>query len=118
MACLIYTTRWLLPLGMVVEGKSYWFRLPAKRHTVHSGFDIRQIDQSPRVDIAYGYANVDGTAYQAFAQAGAKAITHAGTGNDWIVAHDLNPQKPRILASVALTKTADSGQLQRIFWEY
>ena len=29
------------PLGMVVEGKSYWFRLPAKRHTMDSEFDIK-----------------------------------------------------------------------------
>jgi glutamin-(asparagin-)ase len=37
---------------------------------------------------------------------------------DWVVAHDLNPQKARILALVALTKTQDSKELQRIFWEY
>ncbi|AYC32635.1 asparaginase [Pseudomonas cavernae] len=150
------------PLGMVVEGKSYWFRLPAKRHTAQSEFDIAKISSLPRVDIAYGYGNVDDTSYKAFAQAGAKAIIHAGTGNgsvasrvvptlqalrkdglqvirsshvnqggfvlrnaeqpddknDWVVAHDLNPQKARILASVALTSTQDSRELQRIFWEY
>ena len=38
--------------------------------------------------------------------------------NDWVVAHDLNPQKARILAMVAMTKTQDSKELQRIFWEY
>jgi len=37
---------------------------------------------------------------------------------DWVVAHDLNPQKARILAAVAMTKTQDSKDLQRIFWEY
>jgi glutamin-(asparagin-)ase len=37
---------------------------------------------------------------------------------DWIVSHDLNPQKARILAAVALTQTQDSKELQRIFWEY
>ncbi|MBI2311726.1 MAG: asparaginase [Betaproteobacteria bacterium] len=37
---------------------------------------------------------------------------------DWIVAHDLNPQKARILAAVALTRTQDSKELQRIYWEY
>ncbi|NHN75804.1 type II asparaginase [Azotobacter chroococcum] len=150
------------PLGMVVEGKSYWFRLPAKRHTLNSEFDIRQIASLPRVDIAYAYGNLDDTAYRAFAGAGARAIVHAGTGNgsvaapvvpalralrkeglqiirasradqggfvlrnaeqpddqyDWLVAHDLNPQKARILAMVALSKTQDSQELQRIFWEY
>ncbi len=50
------------PMGMVVEGKSYWFRLPAKRHTVNSEFDIKQISSLPQVDIAYGYGNVTDTA--------------------------------------------------------
>ena len=150
------------PLGMVVEGKSYWFRLPAKRHTMDSEFDIKTIKSLPDVEIAYGYGNVSDTAVKALAQAGAKAIIHAGTGNgsvsskvvpalqelrkqgvqiirsshvnaggfvlrnaeqpddkyDWVVAHDLNPQKARILAMVALTKTQDSKELQRMFWEY
>lgn len=150
------------PLGMVVEGKSYWFRLPAKRHTMDSEFDIKTIKSLPAVEIAYSYGNVSDTAYKALAQSGAKAIIHAGTGNgsvssrvvpalqalrkdgvqiirsshvnaggfvlrnaeqpddkyDWVVAHDLNPQKARILAMVALTKTNDSKELQRMFWEY
>ncbi|MCF4997384.1 type II asparaginase [Pseudomonas syringae] len=150
------------PLGMVVEGKSYWFRLPAKRHTMDSEFDIKNIKSLPDVEIAYSYGNVSDTAYKALAQSGAKAIIHAGTGNgsvssrvvpalqalrkdgvqiirsshvnaggfvlrnaeqpddkyDWVVAHDLNPQKARILAMVALTKTTDSKELQRMFWEY
>jgi len=37
---------------------------------------------------------------------------------DWVVAHDLNPQKARILASLALTKTNDAKVIQRIFMEY
>ena len=150
------------PLGMVVEGKSYWFRLPAKRHTMDSEFDIKTIKSLPDVEIAYGYGNVSDTAAKALAQAGAKAIIYAGTGNgsvsskvvpalqelrkqgvqiirsshvnaggfvlrnaeqpddkyDWVAAHDLNPQKARILAMVALTKTQDSKELQRMFWEY
>ncbi|HSV47260.1 MAG TPA: type II asparaginase [Ramlibacter sp.] len=37
---------------------------------------------------------------------------------DWVVAHDLKPQKARILAAVALTRTVDAKELQRIFWTY
>lgn len=37
---------------------------------------------------------------------------------DWVVAHDLRPQKARILAMVAMTRTTDTKELQRIFWEY
>jgi glutamin-(asparagin-)ase len=147
---------------MVVEGRNYWFRLPAKRHTVNSEFDIERIETLAPVAIAYGHGNVADTAYRALAASGAQAIIHAGTGNgsvaarvvpalrelraggvhiirsshvnaggfvlrnaeqpddkyDWLVAHDLNPQKARILAAVALTTTQDSKELQRIFWEY
>ncbi len=150
------------PLGMVVEGQTYWFRQPVKRHTVNSEFNIEQLDTLAPVEIAYGYGNVSDAAYKAFAEAGAAAIIHAGTGNgsvarqvvpslrelreqglhiirsaritgggfvlrnaeqpddeyDWVVAHDINPQKARILATVALTRTTDSAELQRIFWEY
>ncbi|HZX31343.1 MAG TPA: type II asparaginase [Rhodocyclaceae bacterium] len=148
-------------LGMVVEGKNYWFRAPVKRHTVNSEFDIDRIDALAPVEIAYGYGNVSDTALRAIGQHGAKAVIHAGTGNgsvadrivpvlkdiratgiqvirssriaggfvlrnaeqpddkyDWVVAHDLNPQKARILAAVALASPQDAKSLQRIFWEY
>lgn len=149
-------------LGMVVEGQTYWFRAPVKRHTVNSEFDIDQIDSLPAVEIAYGYGNASPTAPQALAAAGAKAIVHAGTGNgsvsgavvpalrelrakgvhivrssrvvgggfvirnaeqpddqyDWVAAHDLNPQKARLLTALALTKTNDAKTIQRFFLEY
>ena len=149
------------PLGMIVEGKNYWFRAPVKRHTMNSEFDIDTITALPNVGIAMGYEGVEPTAIEALGKSGVKALIHAGTGNgsvanrivpylqkvradgaivirsarvpdgfvlrnaeqpddkyDWVVAHDLRPQKARILAMVALTKTSDTKELQRIFWEY
>ncbi|MGQ5523347.1 type II asparaginase [Chitinimonas sp. PSY-7] len=148
-------------LGMVVEGKNYWFRAPVKRHTMQSEFDIDKINQLALVEIVYSYGNVPASMYEAAAANGAKAVIHAGTGNgsvadrivptlqklrkeglqivrsarvpagfvlrnaeqpddkyDWVVAHDLNPQKAKILASVALSQPSNSKELQRIFWEY
>ena len=149
------------PLGMVVEGKTYWFRSLAKRHTLNSEFDIDRISALPEVHIVYGSGNMSPALYEGAVKAGAKAIIHAGTGNgsvanymvdslkairasgvhiirssrvgdgfvlrnseqpddkyDWVVAHDLNPQKAKILAAVALTTTNSTAELQRIFWEY
>lgn len=149
------------PLGMVVEGKNYWFRAPVKRHTAQSEFNIDEFEALAPVDIVYSYGNVPRTAVDSVGKSGVKAVIHAGTGNgsvanrvvpalqevrakgvqvirssrvpegfvlrnaeqpddkyDWVVAHDLNPQKARILAAVALTKNLDSKQLQRVFWEY
>ncbi len=148
-------------LGMVVEGRSYWFRAPVKRHTMASEFDIETISSLPEVQIVYGSGNMGTALYEAAGKSGAKAIIHAGTGNgsvadyavepmrklraqgmqvirssrvadgfvlrnseqpddkyDWVVANDLNPQKAKILAAVALTKTSDTKELQRIFWQY
>jgi len=149
------------PLGMVVEGKNYWFRAPVKRHTMNSEFDIDSINALPPVEIAMGYEGVSSIAIDALAKSGVKAIIHGGTGNgsvanrivpnlqkartdgvivirssrvpdgfvirnaeqpddkyDWVAAHDLKPQKARILAAVALTKARDAKDLQRILWEY
>lgn len=149
------------PLGMVVEGKNYWFRAPVKRHTMQSEFNIDTITNLPSVEIVYGYGNVPRTGIDAFVGTGAKAIVHAGTGNgsvadrivpalqearskgvqvirssrvpygfvlrnaeqpddkyDWVVAHDLRPEKARLLTALALTKTSDPKEIQRIFWEY
>ena len=148
-------------LGLVVEGRSYWFRAPVKRHTMNSEFDIDSISTLPDVQIVYGSGNMGTALYEAAAKSGAKAIIHAGTGNgsvadyavetlkkirasgvqiirsarvadglvlrnseqpddkyDWVVANDLNPQKAKILAAVALTRTNDPKELQRIFWQY
>jgi len=149
------------PLGMVVEGKNYWFRAPVKRHTAQSEFDIDTISALAPVEIVYSYGNVPRTQFDAVAKTGIKALIHGGPGNgsvadrivpvlkdmrgqgvqiirssrvpdgfvlrnaeqpddqyDWVVAHDLKPQKARILAAVALTKTSDTKELQRIFWQY
>ena len=149
------------PLGMVVEGKNYWFRAPIKRHTLQSEFNIDSITSLPQVDIVYSYGNVQPTALNALVGAGTKAIIHAGTGNgsvadrmveplrqaqskgvmivrssrvpygfvlrnaeqpddkyDWVVAHDMRPEKARILTMLALTKGASTQELQRMFWEY
>ncbi|EHR72243.1 L-asparaginase type II family protein [Burkholderiales bacterium JOSHI_001] len=149
-------------LGSVVEGKTYWFRAPVKRHTMNSEFDIDRIEAAlPMVAIVYGSGEMGSWAVEAAVKAGAKAIVHAGTGNgsvpdygvpalrkareagvhiirsarvpdgfvlrnseqpddkyDWVVAHDLNPQKAKILAALALTRTGDTKQLQRVFMEY
>ena len=147
-------------LGSVVEGKTYWFRAPVKRHTMNSEFDIERITQLADVQVLYGSGNLNPALYDTAART-ARAVIHAGTGNgsvpdylveklrairaagvqvirssrvadgfvlrnseqpddkyDWVVAHDLSPQKAKILAAVALTRTSDPKELQRIFWQY
>lgn len=49
-------------------------------------------------------------------------VTRNGAVNDdlsnFIVSDTLNPQKSSILLALALTKTLDTAEIQRMFWEY
>ena len=148
-------------LGYVQGNRVAFYRLPARKHTLNSEFDISGVDKLPNVEIAYGFANVSRTAVDAFAASGVDGIVYAGVGDgnpsqlteqaladarakgilivrsarvgngiiarnnevnddqrDFVVSDTLNPQKARILLTVALTETKDTKELQRIFYEY
>jgi L-asparaginase len=148
-------------LGYVEGDRVAFYRLPARKHTLNTEFDLAGIDKLPNVEIAYGYENVSRTAVDAFAANGVDGIVYAGVGDgnpsalteqaladarakgilivrsarvgngiiarnnevnddqrDFVVSDTLNPQKARILLTVALTKTRDTKELQRIFYEY
>src|SRR6202795_4276928 len=148
-------------LGYVQGNRVAFYRLPARKHTLNSEFDISGVEKLPNVEIAYGFANVSRTAVDAFAASGVDGIVYAGVGDgnpsqlteqaladarakgilivrsaragsgivarnnevnddqrDFVVSDTLNPQKARILLTVALTKTKDTKELQRIFYEY
>jgi L-asparaginase len=148
-------------LGYVQGNRVAFYRLPARKHTLNSEFDISGVDKLPNVEIAYGFANVSRTAVDAFAASGVDGIVYAGVGDgnpselteqaladarakgilivrsarvgngiiarnnevnddqrDFVVSDTLNPQKARILLTLALTKTKDTKELQRIFYEY
>jgi glutamin-(asparagin-)ase len=42
------------PLGLIVESKAYFYRLPARSHTLATEFDIDQIQALPKVDVRAG----------------------------------------------------------------
>lgn len=146
-------------LGHADGDRISFYRKPLRRHNPNTEFDIRNIVDLPRVEIAYHYAGSDGIATRAFIQAGAKGIvgaafapgllspeeniamkeavaagvkvvisSRAGSGRTFgpskiieagfIRADNLNPQKARILLALALTKTQDSDEIQRIFDQY
>jgi L-asparaginase len=148
-------------LGYVEGDRVAFYRLPARKHTLYSEFELSGVEKLPNVEIAYGYANVSRTAVDAFAASGVDGIVYAGVGDgnpselteqaladarakgilivrsarvgngivarnnevnddthDFVVSDTLNPQKARILLTVALTKTRDTKEIQRIFYEY
>jgi L-asparaginase/Glu-tRNA(Gln) amidotransferase subunit D len=148
-------------LGYIQGQRIAFYRLPVRKHTSQTDFDISHVDKLPTVEIVYGYASVSRTAIDALSAAGVDGIVYAGVGDgnpselaeqaladarkkgaiivrsarvgngivarnaevnddqrDFIVSDSLNPQKARVLLTVALTKTKDTKELQRMFYEY
>ena len=68
-------------LGYIQSSKALFHREPVRRHTVNSRFDIAHIDELPRVDIVYGYANAGRIVIDALTESGVQGIVNAGMGN-------------------------------------
>ena len=80
-------------LGYMQDNKPHFYRQSTRKNTADTEFDISSLEALPRVDIVYGYANMDPTALNAFVAAGAKGIVHAGVGDGSLA----NPGKPSLI---------------------
>ncbi|MCG8543980.1 MAG: asparaginase [Alphaproteobacteria bacterium] len=146
-------------LGHADADRIAYYRRPMRRHAPDTEFDVSGLSDLPRVDIVFTYAGVDGTAVDAFADAGAKGIVVAGmlpgfsnadqlaalnaaaergvviaqsTRNGsgrliqvkssrperCVLADNLPATKARVLLTLALTKTDDLAEIQRMFETY
>lgn len=63
------------------DGTVAFYRDTNRRHTHDSEFDVEAVDALPRVDIAFAYSGVDGTAVAALANAGCRGMIAAGLGS-------------------------------------
>jgi L-asparaginase len=76
-----FQSRDLGPLGYADgDGKIVYYHQPARKHTVQTEFDVRELQSLPRVDVVVSYVGADGAMIEAAAKAGAKGIVSAGTG--------------------------------------
>jgi L-asparaginase len=141
------------------DEETVFYRNPTRAHTLDSEFNVENVSQLPRVDIAYSYAGADGLLVGALADAGVDGIVSGGlgsggspsgfsdalkeaqargipvvistqTGNGrvvrtkrtnedgFIVADNLQPKKARVLLMLALTKTKDPDEIQRMMLTY
>ncbi len=64
-------------LGHMDGDRVHYYRRTERAHAPGTPFDIRSLAGLPRVDIAYAYADADGTAVRAFQAAGAEGIVCA-----------------------------------------
>jgi len=153
-----YQSRQMGLLGYADIDKISYYRVPTRKHTTQTEFDVSQIKSFPRVDILYAHGGGDAELAKAAVAIGAKGLViaglGAGQGNDlkalkelydkqgtrivrssrvgdgrvirddnWqapglIAADSLSPNKSRLLLQLALTKTTDVDEIQRMFYEY
>ncbi len=145
-------------LGYADADRIVFYRAPVRRHTVHSEFDLTDIESMPQVEILYGHTGANPHLARAAVELGAKGLVMAGigagalgiytdvlkqlasggivivrsartgegrvlnTGNTYeegmIAADNLNPQKSALLLSLAMTRTREPAEIQRMFDEY
>ena len=68
-------------LGYIELGKPYFYRLPTRKHTVDTPFDISKLTELPKVDIIYGYTSNSRALIDAAVAERVKGIVYAGVGN-------------------------------------
>jgi glutamin-(asparagin-)ase len=87
---------------------------------VHAGFGNGTVAE--RIVAALGAARASGTLIVRATRTGSGHVTRVGASadeaNTWVAVDDQNPQRARILASLALTVTRDPAEIQRIFHRY
>jgi L-asparaginase type II len=141
-------------LGIVATHGVEFFYAPARRHTLHTEFDLSVVSELPVVDIRYSYAGAGGsvvdenvkgivvattgftpterTFYENLQRRGIVVAATFPSGENVnspsspkekdpgnvVAVERLTPLHARILLMMALTKTNDPKEIQRIFSEY
>lgn len=68
------------PLGFIKGEDIFFYHQPSRLHTYQTVFEVGNLEDLPRVDIAYSYIMADGSAIEAYRGAGAKGIVIAAAG--------------------------------------
>ncbi|MGH9449940.1 MAG: asparaginase [Terriglobia bacterium] len=142
-------------LGFVDKVGVSFYRIPIRKHTSKSEFDVSGLSDLPPVEIVYAYTGADGRPLQHAVEDGARGIVLAAfptggaapeeaetaeeiakkgipvvdsrrggrgdpdIGYPYLIDTDiLTPQAARILLMLALTRTTDRHEIQRMFYEY
>lgn len=96
-------------LGWVVDSKAHFYKLPARKHTHQSEFDITNVSALPRVEIVMGYVDDTRTALDALVAAGAKGIVHAGSGTAAVSTNLVPAVEAAVKSGVAVVRTPRSS---------
>ena len=67
-------------LGYTDPDQIVFYRMPTRRHTINSEFDIANLEQLPRVDVIYVFTGARADLANAAVNAGAQGLVIAGSG--------------------------------------
>jgi L-asparaginase len=94
-------------VGVVLFGKTTWYRFPAQLHTKKSELRIENKTAAlPRVDIIYAHANMSPDLILAAAKNGAKGIVIAGVGDGNMTAPSVEAVKQVIAQGVVVVRSS------------
>jgi L-asparaginase len=102
------------PLGHIESDQVSFVYAPTRRHTFNSEFDIRRIDELPRVDVIAAYVGADDAAAQACVAAGARGLIVSGYAYNGRPSHDQLAGLEKIAASGIPVVLASRGGWGRI----
>jgi glutamin-(asparagin-)ase len=98
------------PLGVVVESKPYFYRLPSRPHTMASEFDIDQINGPlPEVDVFYAHASMNPKMLDAIAGLAPKALIYVGSGNGSVADYMEEPLKAVRAKGIVVVRATRTG---------
>lgn len=106
-------------LGHIEKDQVSFYCAPLRRHTYQSEFDIREIQELPRVDVVSAYVGADDTAAAACVKAGAKGLVVNGYAFSGRPSADQQEGLARIAASgipVVLVNRGGGGRIP-VDWE-
>jgi L-asparaginase len=101
-------------LGHIEEDQVSFYYAPTRRHTFKSEFDIRAINEFPRVDMVAAYVGADDASAQACVAAGAKGLVISGYAYNGRPSADQLPGIEKIAASGVPVVYANRGGQGRI----
>ena len=93
-------------MGDVLYGKARFFRSPTTRHTSGSEFRSGESSKLPRVDVLYGYADMNPDHIDFAIEQGASGIVLAGMGNGNVNAATRDKIKKATERGVAVVRSA------------
>lgn len=108
-----FSSRDLGALGFVDDDRITFYRLPVKRHTIATPFDVARLEKLPRVDIIHTYAGADGALIEAAVAQGAEGVVIAGfpTGAATPIMDDVIRQVVAKGVPVVMTNRGGKGRV-------